>query len=137
MIKYLIASHGCFASGTESFLSIMIGKNEKVFVLEAFLDEISIEDKVKQVFEEIGEFSQLIVFCDIHGGSVAQEIYRQSITLEKNIQIIAGYNIALVLEIITRDSEMNEQEIREAINNSKEAIVYVNDFSASEENDLF
>jgi mannose/fructose-specific phosphotransferase system component IIA len=87
---------------------------------------------------EIGNFDQLLIFCDIHGGSVAQEIFMQTHEDSRNIQIIAGYNLALVMDMILKNHVVTPEEIRESIENSKNAIVYLNDVKpVSEEETLF
>ncbi len=134
MTKYLFASHGEFANGTASFLKILVGVKENVFTLNAFLDEKSVDVLVRNKLEEIGEFDQLIVFCDIYGGSVCQEVFRQTATLNKNIHIIAGYNLALVMEILTHDEVLSKEEILDIIEQSKDTIKYV-ELVQQEEND--
>ncbi len=134
MTKYLFASHGEFANGTASFLKILVGVKENVFTLNAFLDEKSVDVLVRNKLEEIGEFDQLIVFCDIYGGSVCQEVFRQTATLNKNIHIIAGYNLALVMEILTHDEVLSREEILDIIEQSKDTIKYV-ELVQQEEND--
>ena len=137
MVKYLIASHGRFSEGTVSFLKIMTGEKENVYTLSAFLDDSSIQDLVKDRLKEIGEFDQLIVFCDIHGGSVAQEVYRQASEDNRNIQIIAGYNLALVMDLILKDTVLSESDIRESIEGARNAMVYLNDMKQSHDDELF
>ena len=138
MIKYLLASHGKFSEGTKSFLSIMVGDISNVYTLTAFLEEDSIDVKVKKAMEEIGDFDQLLVFCDIHGGSVAQEVYKQ-LKDDPRIKIIAGYNIALALDLICRGEGVTDDDVREAIEGCKDAIVYLNDYQVDDEvdNNLF
>ncbi|MDO4377822.1 MAG: hypothetical protein Q4C64_01555 [Erysipelotrichia bacterium] len=125
MVKYLFASHGKFAKGTESFLRIMVGGKENVYTINAFIDEKSIDVSVREKLAEIGDFDQLVIFCDIYGGSVCQEVFRQVASTEKNIQLIAGYNLALVMEIMLRDSVLTKEEILDVIEQSKESIKYV------------
>ncbi len=138
MTKYLFASHGEFANGTASFLKILVGVKENVFTLNAFLDEKSVDVLVRNKLEEIGEFDQLIVFCDIYGGSVCQEVFRQTATLNKNIHIIAGYNLALVMEILTHDEVLSKEEILDIIEQSKDTIKYVELVQQDEnDNELF
>ncbi|MPM61953.1 hypothetical protein SDC9_108817 [bioreactor metagenome] len=138
MVKYLLASHGLYAEGTASFLKIMAGTNANLYTLAAFLDDTSIEELVRKKLEVINEYDQLIVFCDLYGGSVAQEVYRQTQGTKRNIQIIAGYNVALVLDIILKDRVLDPTEIRQIIAESRNAIVYLNDYQqTAETNDLF
>ena len=137
MVKYLIASHGRFSEGTVSFLKIMTGEKENVYTLSAFLDDRSIQDMVKDKLKEIGEFDQLIVFCDIYGGSVAQEVFKQTASDDRNIQIIAGYNLALVMDLILKDSVLSKDDIRESIEGAKNAMVYLNDIKKTHDDELF
>lgn len=137
MVKYLIASHGRFSEGTVSFLKIMTGEKENVYTLSAFLDDRSIQDMVKDKLKEIGEFDQLIVFCDIYGGSVAQEVFKQTASDDRNIQIIAGYNLALVMDLILKDSVLSKDDIRESIEGAKNAMVYLNDIKQTHDDELF
>lgn len=138
MVKYLLASHGRFAEGTKSFLDIMISQRDDVYTLAAFLDERSLDDLIDKKIEEIGEFDQLIVFCDLNGGSVAQKMYIYSNTDPRDIKVIAGYNIALVMDIIFKNKELSDEEIRASIDECKNHIVYLNDIKvASKEDELF
>lgn len=138
MIKYLFASHGKFSEGTKNFLEIMSGDNPNIYTVTAFLDNQSEKDLIQKVLKEIGEFEQLIVFCDLYGGSVMQEVFRQTINDERDIQIIAGYNLALVLDIILRNAVLTKEEIQEIIDANKEAMVYVDRVvETSSDEDLF
>ena len=138
MVKYLLASHGSFSEGTLSFLKIMMGVPENLYVMTAFLDDESVEKKVQDKLQEIGEFDQLIVFCDIHGGSVQQELFRQTQQDSRNVQLISGYNLPLVMDIMFKGRVLSDDEIRESIRESREAIVYLKDFCVDDtEDDLF
>ena len=138
MVKYLLASHGSFSEGTLSFLKIMMGVPENLYVMTAFLDDESVEKKVHDKLQEIGEFDQLIVFCDIHGGSVQQELFRQTQLDSRNVQLISGYNLPLVMDIMFKGRVLSDDEIRESIRESREAIVYLKDFCVDDtEDDLF
>ena len=138
MVKYLLASHGRFAEGTKSFFDIMVSQREDVYVMNAFLDNKGLDELVDETMKKIGEFDQLIVFCDLYGGSVAQKMYIVANTDKRDIKVIAGYNIALVMDIILKNSVMTDEDIRNSIAECKNHIVYLNDIKvASNEDDLF
>jgi len=139
MVKYLLASHGRFAEGTASFLKIMVGATDNIYTLSAFLDDRSVDAAVAQALQQVGTFDQLLVFCDIHGGSVAQEVFRQTHDDTRDIQVIAGYNLALVMELMMKGRPVTPDEIRAAVQASRSAIVYLNDVSKpkAEEDALF
>jgi mannose/fructose-specific phosphotransferase system component IIA len=93
---------------------------------------------VQDKLQEIGDFDQLIVFCDLHGGSVQQELFRQTQQDSRNIQLISGYNLPLVMDIMFKGRILSDDEIRESIRESREAIVYLKDFCVDDtEDDLF
>lgn len=138
MVKYLLASHGKFAEGTKSFLDIMISQRDDVYTLGAFMDERGLDELIEEKMKEIGDFEQLIVFCDLNGGSVAQKMYIYQNNDSRDIKVIAGYNIALVMDIIFKNKALTDEEIRESINECKNHIVYLNDIKAALiEEDLF
>lgn len=138
MVKYLLASHGKFAEGTKSFLDIMISQRDDVYTMGAFLDERDLDTLIDEKLKEIGEFEQLIVFCDLNGGSVAQKMFIVANSDPRDIKVIAGYNIALVMDIIFRNSVLTNDDIRQSIDECKNHIVYLNDIKvASNEDDLF
>lgn len=138
LTKYLLASHGEFSKGCESFLKIMAdAKGENLYTLTAFLDDESVVELVTNKLIEIGEFDQLLVFCDIYGGSVQQEIFRQVALDPRNIQIIAGFNLGLLLDLYLKNQVCTCEEIRQAIQLSKSTIVYVNDQCILYSDELF
>ena len=137
-MKILLASHGTFSEGAQCFLKLMTGTETPVYTLSAFMDDRSIEQLVTEKLKEIGDFDQLLIFCDIHGGSVAQELFRQTHEDTRNIQIIAGYNLAIVMDLIFKNHIVTPEEIRHSIAEGSKAIVYLNDIKAdSEEESLF
>lgn len=137
MINYLFASHGEFAKGTVSFLKIMMGVGDNIYTLCAFEDDQPLPELVKTTLDSIDPTVPLIIFCDLHGGSVSQEIYRQASQLNRDIKIIAGYNLALVLDIMIKNRGLTSEEIKKSIEESKEATVFLNDFSTSDDDNLF
>ncbi len=136
MIKYLLASHMDFSVGTLNFLEFMIGERTSIYTLMAFKDNKSIEECVEDKLKELGDYEQLIIFCDIYGGSVQQELFRQTYG-NKKVKIIAGYNLAIVMEIIMKDQIMNDIDIKASIEQAKSSLVYINDTQLDIEEDLF
>jgi fructoselysine and glucoselysine-specific PTS system IIA component len=124
--KFLIATHGTFASGIKSSLDIIIGATENLFLMQAYVEENkTLEDEIVPFVEELGDDEELIVFSDLLGGSVTNQILQYG--LRDNVHIVAGFNLGLVMEILLSDIETPvEQVIGEAIANAKEQMVYVN-----------
>jgi len=126
MRKFLIATHGSFAKGVKSSLDIIMGQTENVFLIEAYVSENkSIEEELNVVLKNVNENDELIVFTDLMGGSITNQILRQA--LRENIHIVSGFNLPLLLDVLLAHADTPATEIIEtSINNAKDQIVYVN-----------
>lgn len=126
MRKFLIASHGTFASGIKSSLDIIIGSMENVFLIEAYTGENkSIEDDLAEVLKQVSNEDELIVFTDLMGGSVTNQVLQYA--LKENVFIVTGFNLPLLLDILLSDPETPVDEVIESgISNAKDQIVFVN-----------
>ena len=89
MRKFLIATHGSFAKGVKSSLDVIMGKIENIFFIEAYVNENkTIEDELNIVLENINAEDELIVFTDLMGGSITNQILRHA--LRENVHIVSG-----------------------------------------------
>jgi len=137
--KFLIATHGKLAGGVKSSLDLITGAADNIFLIEAYVDEnSSLEDEIKAVLDQVDDNDELIVFSDIMGGSVTNQILQYA--LQANVHVVSGFNLPLVIEIILADTDTPAEEvIAEAIENAKQQMVYVNKLLTSqnqeEEND--
>jgi fructoselysine and glucoselysine-specific PTS system IIA component len=124
--KFLIATHGTLASGVKSSLDIIIGAIDNVFLMQAYVEENkSLEAEIKAFTGELGDDEELIVFTDLLGGSVTNQILQYG--LKDNVYIVAGFNLGLIIEIMLAENETPAgQVIDEAITRAKEQMVYVN-----------
>ncbi len=124
--KFLIATHGTLAAGIKSSLDIIIGSIEHVFLLQAYLDEqTSVEAELKKILAQVGDHDELVVFTDILGGSITNQILQHC--LRPNVYIVSGVNLPLVIEVMLADSTTPiEEVISTAIENAKEQMVFVN-----------
>lgn len=138
MKKILIITHGKFAEGIVSTVEIITGKQDNLYFINAYVDDQSIEKKMDNFFKEnINSDDQLIIFTDLFGGSVNQTAIRY--LSEQNLNIIAGFNLPLLLEVLMLDeSQLTPEKLREVTNSAKEQIIYVNDelLKINEEDDL-
>jgi fructoselysine/glucoselysine PTS system EIIA component len=126
--KFLIATHGALASGFRSSLELIAGMGDGVIILQAYLDESGpVEEELERFFGE--EETEWVVFSDLLGGSITNQLVRAAVG--KNIHIIAGFNLPLLIEVVLSDPETPVQEIlTEAIGRAKEQMVYVNQLMA-------
>ena len=123
--KFLIATHGNLATGVKSTLDIIIGQTENVFLIEAYVKENKgIESDLDALLKTLGKNDELIIFTDLLGGSITNQAVR--FTQGRNVHIVSGFNLALLIEVLMADAGTPAEEVIEsAIQNAKEQIVYV------------
>jgi fructoselysine and glucoselysine-specific PTS system IIA component len=126
MRKFLIAAHGTLPEGIQSSLEIIMGSLENVFLIQAYVGENkSLKEEIDSVLEHINNHDELIVFTDLMGGSVTNQILQYA--LKENVFIISGFNLPLLLEVLLADPSSPVLEVIETgINNARNQIVFVN-----------
>ena len=119
MLKFFISSHGHFASGINSSLEILMGPNSRVTVFDAYVNQDSVQEHLDAFYENVAEDDQVLLLSDLYGGSVNQVMYTY---LQKpNTRLVAGINLALVLELAVRE-EISDEELEEVVAQSREML---------------
>lgn len=126
MIGLVITGHGNFATGLTSSVKLIAGepKNyQSVDFLESY-SPADLERELKKAFDGLADCDGIIVMSDLAGGSpfkvavtVAQEY--------KNIQVIGGTNLPMILEISMARTVVEDIDslVNMAINTGKDQIV--------------
>ncbi|HVY73516.1 MAG TPA: PTS sugar transporter subunit IIA [Puia sp.] len=124
--KYLIATHGALAGGVQSAVEMIIGAAENLYLIQAYMDgSKQIGDELKVVLEKVQPGEELIVFTDLLGGSVNNQVLNQA--LRKNVHVVSGFSLPLVIEIMMGDPGTPIQQIiNEAVDRARSQMVYVN-----------
>jgi fructoselysine and glucoselysine-specific PTS system IIA component len=126
MRRFLIAGHGKFASGLKTALDIITGETDRVWVIDAYVEENkSIEGEVNELTAQLNAGDDLIVFTDLMGGSITNQIVR---TVDMNrVHVISGTNFPLVIDLVLSDPDTPTGEaIESALAIAREQLVYVN-----------
>lgn len=133
--KFLIATHGTFSAGAKSSLDMIIGAVPHVFIIQAYLDEkVVIEQQIQEVLEQISNEDELVIFSDIMGGSVTNQLLQHA--LKPNVHILSGFNLPLLIDVMLADQDTPVAEaIHSAIENAKAQMVYVNELLTAGNND--
>lgn len=134
MVGFLIAAHGQLSKGLKSSVQVIMGTEiaEKIQTITAFLDNDMSNPKtmVETACEAVNADDELIVFTDIMHGSVNQFFMPFA---KDNIYVISGVNLPLICEVIAQyafspaEAKVDPDQLREIVEQAKEAIVYVND----------
>lgn len=122
--KVIIATHGKLAKGYLDALSILTGGTDQITAISSFTEDNNPKETIAQMMEQIPKDTEILVFTDIMGGSVNQMFipYLES----KNMHLITGINLALVVQILLREEKLTPQQILEDIELAKSEIKYVN-----------
>ena len=94
----------------------------------AYMDNIPVEQQLKNAIGKIDKNDEYIIFTDMLGGSVNQEAIKY--LQYPNVYIITGMSLPIVLSIVLSLSsydKVDETVIRSAIEDAKQQTVFVND----------
>lgn len=127
-MKIFLSSHGHFASGLKSSLDILLGNSDNVTVYDAYIDETTVNDALDRFYASVGD-EQVILLSDLYGGSVNQVM--SLYTDKPNTTLIAGVNLALVLELAIKQSATKE-ELEELVQQSQ-SMMRIVDLSSNEQ----
>lgn len=134
--KFLIATHGSFSAGVKSSLDMILGEMGNVFLIQAYLDgNTSFEKEIEELFAQLNENEELIIFSDILGGSVTNQLLPYAI--KPNVHLLSGFNLPLLIDVLLADINTPAEEvITEALVNAKAQMVYVNELLRKENNNI-
>lgn len=136
-MKYIILmSHGSLASGLLSSLEIITGKLDYVYAIDMYIDNEKLESKLERLIKENKiDLDETVIFTDIIGGSVNQEIINY-VNLN-NTFIIAGMNLPLLLSIVTTNLyEITSESLEKLVELNREQIQLVNKILDNSEDDF-
>jgi fructoselysine/glucoselysine PTS system EIIA component len=137
--KFLIVSHGAFAGGIRSALELITGAAGEVGVIQAYLDENKpVEEELLEYLKGAGETEEWVVFTDLLGGSITNQVLRATADLPggRHIHIVAGVNLPLVIEVVLGDTDMPvAQVLAEAVGRARDQLVYVNGYISTQTNE--
>ena len=120
MLKLFLSSHGTFASGLNSSLDILLGGAKNLTVFDAYVTQENLADVLDAYFAEVPAEDQVVLLSDLYGGSVNTVMVQW---LERpNTFLIAGVNLALLLELGMRADPVTPEYLDELITTSREAL---------------
>ena len=123
MNKILLASHGPLANGMKKTAEFLMGQNENVETLCAYVDEQSkdLPAMVEKWMNERNPEDQWVVITDIFGGSINNEFMIRA--QEGGYWLIAGMNLPLVLSLWYETENLTEKQLETNISEASEGIV--------------
>lgn len=121
MKQILIATHGKMASGILYTAEMVLGKQENVTAINAYVDpEVDVEKEFDTYFQE-RKGQRIIAMTDLAGGSVNQKLM-QFAAKDKNITLITGINFPFLLQILLSDGDLSNAEIQAYLESARQEL---------------
>ena len=127
MYQFIIATHGLFAEGIKNSIEIILGKFENLSNLSCYTDSnFNLKKEIDEILKKYNN-KEVIVITDIFGGSV-NNLFMEEIPLNKNIHLITGLNLPLVLNLLGEQENylIPEELIQNSMEISSDAVKYCN-----------
>ena len=123
MVGIIITGHCNFATGIASAVKLVAGQQKNLEAVD-FPDTYSTE-KLTEALDKLEECKNIIFFTDIVGGSPFKISAELAATSSKNIKIISGTNLGMLIEnVMMRDMDINFDELVEtAISTGKQQVL--------------
>ena len=115
MNNILLASHGNLAIGLKNTVEFFLGDSKNIISVAAYIDSSDEYLKVINDFIDNVDEKDAIIFTDIFGGSVNQQVTTLVYNSGKKIPIIANMNLPIVMQLALSD-EFNLLKLEEEIN---------------------
>lgn len=125
MRKMLLISHSKLALGLKQTLEFFTGQSEDIVALAAYLDEGSDYLIELQEFIDNAKEENAVIFTDIYGGSVNQQVTAMIIGSGKEIPIITGMNLPIVLSVALAEKDLSTETIKGLCEECKPQLVEV------------
>lgn len=124
MVGIIVTGHGKFGTGLMSSLELIAGTQENLIAVD-FLEEDTTESLEKMIEKAINKLgNEVLVLSDLAGASPFRAAAELSQKMsDKNIQVIAGTNLGMLLEVsLCRDGMSSEELLEMAVNAGNSAI---------------
>lgn len=128
MRKIILASHHLMADGLKDTIQYVMPDLNQIETICAYMDNQPVEQQFKDALGNINEQDEYLIFTEMLGGSVNQEAIKY--LSYPNVYVVTGMSLPIVLSVVLTlkaYDKIDETMIRNAIEDAKGQIVYVND----------
>ncbi len=127
MVGIIITGHSNFATGIASAVKLVAGQQKNLETVD-FPDTYSTEElkiKLTEALDKLEECKNIIFLTDIVGGSPFKISAEIAGTSSKNIKIISGTNLGMLIEnVMMRDMDINiDKLVENAISTGKQQVL--------------
>jgi len=106
MVGFIVCGHGHFASGITSAVEMILGKQENYEFVDFPLGNTASEltKNCNDAIEKLEECDDIIVFCDLKGGSPFNTFFLKAINNE-HIHIVYGLCLGMMVDSVMKRTE--------------------------------
>lgn len=139
MKHIILVSHGLFAFGLRDAVEVVMGEQDNITPvgLEKEMSSNEFRKKFQSVIDSFGEDDEIILLCDIIGGSPftsSLELLQEKGFYEKSL-VVTGMNMPLLVQIILEQEEKSLQELQQEIKEIKSDTIQIFEDRQEEEDD--
>ena len=116
MIGVIIVSHGKLSSKILEESRHIVGELENVVSVDFTAGErvADLERKLDQAYKEVKAEEGVLILVDMFGGSPSN-VSMKLLKKYSDVEIITGFNLPIVVELISRDRYDSVQEFKEKL----------------------
>jgi PTS system mannose-specific IIA component len=136
-MKLVLVSHGSFAVGLLESFHMIAGENKDISAI--CLTDEGISDFSKRLKDYLESWSneQIVVLCDIKGGTPFNEAYGSYLADPERIKIITGMNLPMLIEMgIAMQRGIDFEQIFEIGLNTGTASIEGSSIENNEDNEI-
>lgn len=136
MCRIIFASHGDLSKGMKNSVNMLAGSlSDKIETFSLYPGE-SPNDYYQKLLKEIPENDeQVIILCDIKGGSVHTTLVQ--LTQFKNVIVLSGMNLGMALDIVLRYQDgIPAENYNELLESSKAGITLLTKLTSEKDDDF-
>ena len=129
MVGVLILTHGKFADGLKNSVEMIMGQNDSFYTMGIYEGEdfSEFKEKVLEHIIQLDTGEGVLALVDLFGASPYNSVmfnYQEFRKLDKNVKLLTGVNLPMVIEALNARNYMNlenlyEEVMQTGINNIK------------------
>lgn len=130
MRRFIIASHHMLAHGLKDTLEFITSR-EGIIDISAYMDESDLEKQIRDIFTTFSPEDEVVMMTDMLGGSVNQKFCPY---VSEHRHLICGINLPCALSLVLQPDDMpfTKKQIQEIIEESRNQLIYVNEYDGGE-----
>ncbi|WP_050755269.1 PTS sugar transporter subunit IIA [Anaerococcus lactolyticus] len=134
-MKVLLVSHAYMAKGVKSSVELILGPQENLYAMSAYVDQdIPFEKEIKDFLSE-NTNEKIVILTDLLGGSVNNEILQLVANME-NVILVTGMNLIMVMSVLLTTDDTIDEQIDDIIDGSKNGILRCSQVDIESDADL-